>query len=175
MTSSGPRWPPRPPTRRRRRAAAANLGRGTGAIARRRHRRWLVFAVIVLVVIVAGLIAGFIIWRSTADEIPDFAGQGDTEVVVRVQSGDGIDDIAKTLADAGVVASPEAFQNQAAAGRRRAGVAPRVLQGPAERLRAGDRGCVGGQGESGRSGAADPRQAAGRRHRGVDRSERRHR
>ena len=33
----------------------------------RRHRRWLVFAVVVLVVIVAGLIAGFVFWRSTAD------------------------------------------------------------------------------------------------------------
>ena len=75
---------------------------------------WLVFAVVVLVVIVAGLVAGFVIWRSTADEVPDFAGQGDTEVVIRVQSGDSIGDIAKTLADAGVVASTEAFQNQAA-------------------------------------------------------------
>ena len=81
--------------------------------ARRRHHRWLVFAVVVLVVIVAGLVAGFFIWRSTADEVPDFAGQGDTEIVIRVQGGDSIDDIAKTLADAGVVASAEAFQNQA--------------------------------------------------------------
>ena len=36
---------------------------------RRRHRRWLVFAVVVLVVIVAGLVVGFFIWRSTADEV----------------------------------------------------------------------------------------------------------
>ncbi|HEY4990595.1 MAG TPA: endolytic transglycosylase MltG, partial [Nakamurella sp.] len=55
-----------------------------------------------------------VVWRSTADEVPDFAGPGDTEVVIRVQGGDGIADIAKTLADAGVVASPEAFQAQAA-------------------------------------------------------------
>ena len=82
--------------------------------ARRRHRRWLVFAVIVLLIIVAGLIAGFVLWRNTADEIPDFSGSGDTEVIVRVQSGDGIGDIATTLTEAGVVASPEAFQNQAA-------------------------------------------------------------
>jgi UPF0755 protein len=82
--------------------------------ARRRHRRWLVFAVIVLLIIVAGLIAGFVLWRNTADEIPDFSGSGDTEVIVRVQSGDGIGDIATTLTEAGVVASPEAFKNQAA-------------------------------------------------------------
>jgi UPF0755 protein len=84
------------------------------ASARRRHRRWLVFAVVVLLVIVAGLIAGFVLWRSTAEEIPDFAGPGDTEVVVRIQSGDGIGDIATTLLDAGVVASTEAFEKQAA-------------------------------------------------------------
>ncbi len=83
------------------------------AAARRRHRRWLVFAVVVLLVIVAGLIVGFIMWRSTADVVPDYAGQGDTEVVVRVQSGDGLGDIAETLAAAGVVASAKAFENQA--------------------------------------------------------------
>jgi UPF0755 protein len=80
--------------------------------ARRKHRRWLVFAVVVLVVIVAGLVAGFILWRSHAEVVPDFAGPGDTEVVVRVQGGDGPADIAKTLADAGVVASAEAFEEQ---------------------------------------------------------------
>ena len=84
------------------------------AAARRRHRRWLVFAVVVLVVIVAGLSVGFVLWRSTADVVPDYAGPGDTEVVVRVQSGDGIADIAETLATAGVVASAKAFENQAA-------------------------------------------------------------
>jgi UPF0755 protein len=83
------------------------------ATARRRHRRWLVFAVVVLLVIVAGLVGGFMIWRSAADVVPDYAGAGDTEVVIRVQGGDAIDDIAKTLADAGVVASAEAFQKQA--------------------------------------------------------------
>jgi UPF0755 protein len=83
------------------------------ASARRRHRRWLVFAVVVLLIIVAGLVAGFILWRSTADVVPDYTGQGDTEVVVRVQSGDGIADIAETLATAGVVASAKAFENQA--------------------------------------------------------------
>ena len=83
------------------------------AKASRRHRRWLVFAVVVLVFIVAGLIAGFVLWRSTADVVPDYAGPGDTEVVIRVQGGDGLEDIAKTLTDAGVVASAEAFEQQA--------------------------------------------------------------
>jgi UPF0755 protein len=68
----------------------------------------------VLLVIVAGLVGGFMIWRSAADVVPDYAGPGDTEVVIRVEGGDAIEDIAKTLADAGVVASAEAFLKQAA-------------------------------------------------------------
>src|SRR6476619_5273784 len=75
--------------------------------ARRRHRRWLVFAVVVLLVIVAGLIAGFFICRSTAEVVPDYVGLGDTEVVIRVQGGDAVGDIATTLAEAGVVASAQ--------------------------------------------------------------------
>jgi len=81
---------------------------------RRRHRVWLIIAVVVLVVIVAALAAGFVIWRSTAGQVPDYQGTGDTEVIVRVQGGDGPADIARTLADAGVVASTEAFEAQAA-------------------------------------------------------------
>jgi len=81
--------------------------------ARRRHRRWLVFAVVVLLVIVAGLVAGFFLWRSTTDVVPDYDGLGDSEVVIRVQGGDSVGDIATTLADAGVVASAEAFERQA--------------------------------------------------------------
>ena len=42
------------------------------------------------------------------------AAPGDTEVIVRVQSGDGIGDIANTLADAGWWPVAEAFENQAA-------------------------------------------------------------
>ena len=83
-------------------------------IARRRHRSWLVFAVVVLLVIVAGLVAAFVVWRSGTEEVPDYAGTGDTEVVVRIQGGDGIKDIAQTLVSAGVVASTTAFEQQAA-------------------------------------------------------------
>ena len=81
---------------------------------RRRHRVWLIIAVVVLVVIVAALAAGFVIWRSAAGQVPDYQGSGDKEVIVRVQGGDGPADIASTLADAGVVASAEAFEAQAA-------------------------------------------------------------
>jgi UPF0755 protein len=82
--------------------------------ARRRHRTWLVFAVVVLLVIVAGLVGAFMVWKSGTEEVPDYAGTGDTEVVVRIQGGDGIKDIAQTLVTAGVVASTTAFEQQAA-------------------------------------------------------------
>ncbi|HEY5152060.1 MAG TPA: hypothetical protein VIJ23_20055, partial [Mycobacterium sp.] len=98
---------PTPPPRRR----DPEIERSTS---RRRHRVWLIFAVVVLVVIVAALAAGFVIWRSTAGQVPDYQGTGDTEVIIRVQGGDGPTDIARTLADAGVVASAEAFEAQAA-------------------------------------------------------------
>lgn len=81
---------------------------------RRRHRVWLIIAVVVLVVIIAGLAAGFVTWRSTTGQVADYQGTGDTEVIVRVQGGDGPADIARTLADGGVVASAEAFEAQAA-------------------------------------------------------------
>lgn len=87
--------------------------RGRGG-SRRRHRAWLVFAIVVLVLIAAGLVSGFVLWRSNADQIPDHAGTGDTEVIIRVQSGDTVSDIAAELVKAGVVASPEAFAQQAA-------------------------------------------------------------
>ena len=125
-----------------------------------------------LVIIVAGLIAGFVLWRNTADEIPDFSGAGDTEVIVRVQSGDGIGDIATTLTEAGVVASPEAFQNQAALDADVQALRPgyyKVRQNASAQATAD--ALVAKENHVGQ-GAVDPRPATGRRHRGVHRSER---
>ena len=56
---------------------------------RRRHRVWLIIAVVVLVVIVAALAAGFVIWRSTAGQVPDYQGSGGTEVIVLRLRKDG--------------------------------------------------------------------------------------
>ena len=67
-----------------------------------------------LIVIAVGLVVGYFVWRSNVDAVEDYAGAGDTEVVVRIQGGDTPADIAQTLADAGVVASTEAFEAQAA-------------------------------------------------------------
>jgi UPF0755 protein len=68
----------------------------------------------VLIVIAVGLVVGYFVWRSNVDAVEDYAGAGETEVVVRIQGGDTPADIAQTLADAGVVASTEAFEAQAA-------------------------------------------------------------
>jgi UPF0755 protein len=75
----------------------------------------VLIALLVLALISAGIVAGFIWWRSPGtEEVRDFAGTGDTEVIVRVQSGDGLPTIARKLADAGVVASAQAFEDSAA-------------------------------------------------------------
>ena len=87
---------------------------GRSATRRRRHRLSVFIAILVLVVIIAGLAVGFVKWRSNVDQVPDYQGSGGTEVIVRVQGGDGPADIARTLADAGVVASTDAFEAQAA-------------------------------------------------------------
>ena len=85
-----------------------------GGVRRTRHRWSVVAAIVVLVVIVAALAAGFVVWRSHADTVADYSGTGGDEVIVRIQRGDSTDNIAQTLAQAGVVASVEAFQRQAA-------------------------------------------------------------
>ncbi len=87
---------------------------GTDGPRRSRHRWSVVAAIVVLVVIVVALAAGFVVWRSHADTVADYPGTGGDEVIVRVQSGDSTTDIAETLSQAGVVASVEAFQKQAA-------------------------------------------------------------
>ncbi|MGI8414745.1 MAG: endolytic transglycosylase MltG [Nakamurella sp.] len=82
---------------------------------RRRRRRSVWIALLVLVLIIACVIAGFVWWRHEPPvEIRDYAGNGNTEVIVQVQSGDGLPAIADTLAAADVVASPEAFVDGAA-------------------------------------------------------------
>lgn len=100
--------PPPPLSRREQRIEHAERRRA--ARERRRSRRrstWI--AVLVLVLLAAGLAAGLMAWRATHDDVADHPGVGETEVIVRIQRGDALDDIAATLAAAGVVASPEAF------------------------------------------------------------------
>lgn len=99
--------PAPPSTRTQQRERRAALHRR-----RRRRRRHTLIAVGVLAVLIAGIAAGFVIWRKNVTEVPDFAGPGDTEVVVQIKSGDARTDIASTLQQAGVVASTQAFLNE---------------------------------------------------------------
>ncbi|MDQ2847215.1 MAG: endolytic transglycosylase MltG [Actinomycetota bacterium] len=81
---------------------------------RRRRRRSVLLALVVLLLIIACVVAGFVWWRHKPPvEVRDYAGNGDIEVIVQVQSGDGLPAIADTLAAAGVVAGPEAFVDSA--------------------------------------------------------------
>ncbi len=109
-------------------AAPAPAGRGEtpprrrssapSAATRRRRRvrriRHSVLAVLVLAVIAGGVVVGFRVWRTDTTVIPDFAGTGEAQTVVRVQSGDTLTDIADTLAEDKVVASAESFVDAAA-------------------------------------------------------------
>jgi UPF0755 protein len=100
--------PPRPTTRPSRRQEARERQQAEKR-RRRRRRRHTVVAVLVLALLGAGLYVGFRVWRSEADIRPDFVGTGDTEVIVRVQSSDSLDDIARTLADNQVIADAQTF------------------------------------------------------------------
>ncbi|MTD17306.1 endolytic transglycosylase MltG [Nakamurella sp. YIM 132087] len=96
---------PSPVTRRE----AQRQRREAQARRNRKRRRHSLLALVILLVIAGGITGGFLIWRHNADVVPDFAGAPGPQTVIRVQSGDSRDDIAGTLAAAGVVASAQAF------------------------------------------------------------------
>ncbi|MGY2002967.1 endolytic transglycosylase MltG [Blastococcus sp. SYSU DS1024] len=79
---------------------------------RRRRRRPLAIALVVLVLggLVAGIVVGGQQLLSMLDPTaPDYTGAGSGSVDVRVQQGDTLTDIARTLADADVIASTAPF------------------------------------------------------------------
>lgn len=81
-----------------------------------RNRRSIlrrVVGLLVVVVIIVGSAWGFAAVRSLAPP-PAFTGGGTGSIVIVVNEGDSIRDVAVTLAGAGVVQSPEAFVNVAA-------------------------------------------------------------
>lgn len=82
---------------------------------RRRRVRSTIVAILVLALIAAGVVLGVVLWRDNTRPPTDFAGVGDTVVVVRVYSGDGLADVGQTLADAGVVANAQTFVDVASA------------------------------------------------------------
>jgi len=93
---------------------AQRVARVVAANRRKRRLRQSVLAVVVLLLLAGGVVVGFKVWRTDATAVPDFAGSGSSEVVVRVQSGDVLGDIADTLVADKVVASSKAFVDAAA-------------------------------------------------------------
>ena len=100
----GGRRPPPPPKKKRR----------TGL--------WIGM-VVVLALIAAGGYYGYKQLAGIGD-YEDFAGQGESDIVVQVNGGDSTGDIAATLVDAGVVASSRAFVTAAESNADIRGVQP---------------------------------------------------
>lgn len=76
----------------------------------RRRRRHTLVALLVLAVLAAAITGGFLIWRHDQATVADFpAGTAAGQVIVHVQDSDSRTDVAGRLADAGVVASAQAF------------------------------------------------------------------
>ena len=96
--------------------------------ARRRRRP---FAVIASLLVLAGLVVGIVLGGQKLIELinptaQDYTGQGTGEVSIRVQDGDTLSDIARALADAGVIASVSPFVEAAEANAASVGIQPGV-------------------------------------------------
>ncbi|MGH3830785.1 MAG: endolytic transglycosylase MltG [Pseudonocardiaceae bacterium] len=118
VTDSRRAWrqtPDRRQTRERRRAR------------QRRRRRVGLAAVLVLVLAVAGVLFGIRTLRALR-EVPDFAGAGGPQTVVRVEEGQSLTAIGATLALRNVVASIRAFTRAAEADPRARAVQPGYYQ-----------------------------------------------
>jgi UPF0755 protein len=96
-----------------------------GSRNRRRRRRGIAAVVAAFLVVLAAI--GYGVDRAVADLFAgpaDYAGHGHGHVIVRVQPGDTADDIAGTLAHAGVVKSAGAFTRAAVANPKSRSVTP---------------------------------------------------
>ena len=108
-------------------ARRAEHGRRRGAGSRRRRGRSLA-ALLVVVVMLGGLGGG--IWYGGSRVLaafqgtPDYPGTGTGTVMVQVNPGDTATDVARTLAAADVVKSPQAFVSAALADPRSRGLQP---------------------------------------------------
>jgi UPF0755 protein len=104
---------------------------GSGRSSRGGRRRRSPLAVLVALVVLAGLVAGIVFGARTLlglvnPTAEDFAGAGTGSVDVRVGEGDTLSDIAGTLVDAGVIASAEPFVDAAETQPAAMGIQPGV-------------------------------------------------
>jgi UPF0755 protein len=93
---------------------------------RRLRRRRRAFGAMTAIVLVVVLAVGYVAYRGYQNRYhpKDYAGQGTGQVLVTVRSGEGAGDIAKTLADKGVVRTTRAFTKAAADNSASANISP---------------------------------------------------
>ena len=97
----------------------------------RSRRRRRPFAVLFLLLVLAGLVVGIVVGGQKLLTLidpssRDFTGQGTGTVEIRVRDGDTLSDIARTLVDAGVVASTGPYITAAEANAESVGIQPGV-------------------------------------------------
>jgi uncharacterized YceG family protein len=97
----------------------------------RARRRRSPFAVLVSLLVLAGLVFGIVVGGQKLIELinpasRDYTGQGSGEVQIRVQDGDTLSDIARTLVTADVIASVGPFVDAAEANSAAVGIQPGV-------------------------------------------------
>ncbi|MBB3081940.1 endolytic transglycosylase MltG [Geodermatophilus sabuli] len=104
---------------------------GTEPPTGRSRRRRSPLAVIVSLVVLAGLVAGIVVGGKALINLvnppsEDYVGQGSGEVQVRIAVGDTLSDIARTLVSEGVIASVEPFVDAAEVQPAATGIQPGV-------------------------------------------------
>ena len=104
---------------------------GGGRSSGRPHRRRSPLAVVLSLLVLAGLVAGIFYGGKALIGLvnpggEDYTGQGSGSVEVRVSSGDTLSDIARTLVAEGVIASPGPFVDAAETEPAATGIQPGV-------------------------------------------------
>ncbi|SNR77911.1 endolytic transglycosylase MltG [Blastococcus mobilis] len=99
----------------------------------RTRRRRNPIAVVASLLVLAGLVVGIVLGGQRLVELvdptaQDYTGQGSGEVQVRVQDGDTLSDIARTLVTADVIASVGPFVDAAEADAAAVGIQPGVYE-----------------------------------------------
>jgi UPF0755 protein len=99
--------------------------------AARARRRKRPIALVISLLVLGGLVAGIVVGGQKLLTVlnpssQDFTGQGSGSVEIRVQNGDTLSDIARTLVDAGVIASVAPFVDAAEERPEATGIQPGV-------------------------------------------------
>ncbi len=103
--------------------------RGATAVAPPKRRRRRPVAVLLSLLVLGGLVVGIVLGVQALlrlTEAEDYTGEGTGTVEIRVSQGDTLSDIARTLAEADVIASTRPFVNAAEGRPEATGIQPGV-------------------------------------------------